>query len=165
MAAASRRAEGELPDLRRTFRLTPAKDTIAARRAAAGSMLEAVKTQKDVLARYGLDEAVLADLEQALAEYDAANARCVAARGQHVRASTRLREVGQEIVELVRVLDGLYRVRLKNDDALLAEWVTLSTVRAESKSGSSDEDQGPGPVPGGAPADGSAPGSNVRPAA
>src|SRR5689334_4405940 len=156
MAAASRRAEGELPSLRRTFRLTPTKDSIAARRAAAGSMLDAVKAQKDVLVRYGLDEAVLTDLGQALVEFDAANAHCVAARGQHVRASARLRDAGQEIVELVRVLDGLYRVRFKNDDARLAEWVALSTVRAEPKGNASNDEQGPGPVPG-APADGAAP--------
>jgi len=165
MAAASRRAEGELPSLRRTFRLTPTKDSIAARRAAAGTMLEAVTAQKDVLVRYGLDEPVLTDLEQVLAEYDAANAQCVAARGQHVRASARLRDVGREIVELVRVLDGLYRVRFKNDDARLAEWTALSTVRAESKGSASNDEQGPGPVPGAPPADGSAPGGGVRPAA
>jgi hypothetical protein len=175
MAAAARRAEGELPDLRRTLQLAPTKDTLAARRGAAGSMLEAVQARKDVLARYGLDEAVLADLEQALAEYDAANAQCAAARGKHVRASARLAGVGQEIVELVRILDGLYRVRLKHDEALLAEWYTLSTVRAESRGSSPGEEPSPGPVSsggtadgstsGGGTADGSASGGHVRPAA
>ena len=165
MAAAARRAEREIPDFPRTFRLTPTKDSMGARRGAAGSMLDAAKAQQDVLVRYGLDEGVVADLEQALAEYDAANEQCVAARGKHVRASARLRELGQEIVELVRVLDGLYRVRFKNDAAVLAEWVTLSTVRAQPKGSGPDEQQVPGPVPGGAPAEGSGPGSAVRPAA
>jgi hypothetical protein len=160
MAAAARRAEGELPDLRRTLQLAPTKDSFAARRGAAGSMLEAVQARKDVLARYGLDEAVLTDLEQALAEYDAANAQCAAARGKHVRASARLADVGKEIVELVRILDGLYRVRLKHDEALLAEWYTLSTVRAESR-GSPGEEPSPGPVSGGGTADGSASGGRT----
>ena len=70
--AAARRAEREQPDLARTFRLKPAKDTIAARRAAAGSMLEAAQTHKKVLVRYGMDESVLNDLVQGLAEFDAA---------------------------------------------------------------------------------------------
>ena len=96
--AAARRAEREQPDLARTFRLKPAKDTIAARRAAAGSMLEAAQTHKEVLVRYGMDESVLNDLVQGLAEFDAANDRCIAGRGLHVGATARLRVVGREIV-------------------------------------------------------------------
>jgi hypothetical protein len=143
--AAARRAEREQPDLARTFRLKPTKSTIAARRAAAGSMLDAAQANKEVLVRYGMDDSVVNDLVLALAEFDAANEQCIAGRGAHVGATARLQVVGQEIVELVRVIDGLNRVRFRNDEALLAEWVSMSTRRAESKGGPAEET---GPVAG-----------------
>ena len=158
--AAARRAEREQADLARTFRLKPTKDTIAARRAAAGSMLEAAQAHKEVLVRYGMDDSVVNDLVQVLAEFDAANDQCIAGRGAHVGATARLQVVGQEIVELVRVIDGLNRVRFKNDAALLAEWVSMSTLRAEPK-GNGSEEPGPGPVSTGGPPTGEA----ARPAA
>jgi len=157
LRAAARRAEREQPDLARSFRLKPTKNTIAARRAAAGSMLDAAQANKEVLVRYGLDDSVVNDLVQALAEFDAANEQCIAGRGAHVGATARLQGVGQEIVELVRVIDGLNRVRFRNDAALLAEWVSMSTLRAEPKGGSAEA---PGGAGGGAPS-----GEVTRPAA
>lgn len=155
--AAARRAEREQPDLARTFRLKPTKDTIAARRAAAGSMLEAAQANKEVLVRYGMDESVLNDLVQGLAEFDAANDQCIGGRGAHVGATARLQVAGQEIVELVRVIDGLNRVRFRNDAALLAEWVSMSTPRAVPKGSAPEESEsGSSPVSGSAPPAGEA---------
>jgi hypothetical protein len=162
LAHSARRAEREEPDLTRQFRFKPTSDSIGGRRAAAGSMLEAAQSHQDVLVRHGMDESVLNDLVQALAEFDAATERCIAGRAAHVGASARLRAVGQEIVGLVRVIDGLNRVRFKNDESLLAQWISMSTVRAAPK-GSSAE---PAPVSGGdGPAASPPAGDVTRPAA
>ena len=57
-----------------------------------------------------MDDAVVKDLIQALAEFDAISEQCTAARTAHVGASARLRALGQEVVDLVRVIDGLNRI-------------------------------------------------------
>lgn len=139
------RAEREQPDLARQFRFTPTSDSLSARRAAAASMVDAAQTHQEVLGRHGMDGSVLEDLVQALAEFDAAGERCIAGRVAHVGASARLRAVGQEIVKLVRVLDGLNRVRFKDDEALLAQWASMSSVRASPKGGPVEEPEGASP--------------------
>jgi len=139
MAHAARRAERDKPDLVRQFRLTPANDSLGARRAAASSMVDAAQTNKDVLVKHGMDESVLQDLVQTLAEYDAATQRVTDGRAAHVGASARLRALGREIVGLVRVIDGLNRVRFKNDESLLAQWISMSNVRAMPKGSSAEE--------------------------
>lgn len=160
------RAEREQPDLTRKFRYKPTSGTLGARRAAAASMVEAAQNYKEVLVRHGMEESVLDDLVRTLAGFDAASEQSIAGRAAHVGASARLRAVGQEIVGLVRVLDGLNRVRFKDDEALLAQWASMSSVRAVPRGGGAE---GAGPAPAGAMPAG-APGSSpegeiTRPAA
>jgi hypothetical protein len=57
-----------------------------------------------------------------------------AGRQAHVGARAELRAVADEIVQIVRVMDGLNRYRFKNDPNLLASWESASNVVAVPRS-------------------------------
>jgi hypothetical protein len=167
--AAARRAESAQPGLSRSFQLTPTRNSLAARRAAADSMLDAAEANKEVLVKFGLDESMVTNARGTLAECDAANDRCNAGRALHVRASAQLRNIGRQIVDVVHVLDGLYQVRFEHDPGSLAEWRSASTVQSASPGESADEspaDGGSGTGSGASPGSASGPsGDAARPAA
>jgi hypothetical protein len=147
LTSAGRRAQREQPEIQKLFRYKPAGGSFGAFRAAGASMVEAAQSHQDVLVRHGMDDAVVKDLIQALAEFDAISEQCTAARTAHVGASARLRALGQEVVELVRVIDGLNRIRFKDDDSLLAQWISLSTLRAAPRDTAADDPAGPVAAP------------------
>ena len=109
--------------------------------------------------RHGLADQVLDNLLQALDQFDAAVEQGVEGRQAHVGASAELRAVADEVVQVVRVMDGLNQYRFMNDAELLAAWESASNVagpHASSKPATDDT-----PAPGNQPAAG----GEVRPAA
>jgi hypothetical protein len=63
-------------------------------------------------------------------EFDAAVEHGSEERQAHVGASAELNAVADEIVPVVRVMDGLNRYRFMSDAELLASWESASNVRA-----------------------------------
>jgi hypothetical protein len=53
----------------------------------------------------------------------------------HVGASAGLRAVADEVVQVLRVMDGLNRYRFMNDAELLAAWDSASNVLATPRTG------------------------------
>src|SRR2546422_635962 len=82
--------------------------------AARGIAAEA-QTNKDILVKYGLAESVLENFLQALDQFDEAVEQGQQGRRAHVGASAELESVADEIVQIVRVMDGLNRYRFMND--------------------------------------------------
>jgi hypothetical protein len=66
---------------------------------------------KELLARHGLSAALLDDLVQALAQYDASVEESSLGRRDHVAARAELNAVSREILNLAELLDGLNRYR------------------------------------------------------
>jgi hypothetical protein len=88
------------------------------------------ESRRELLVRHGLVETVLQSLAQSLDELDRAVEQAIAGRRAHVGASACLDNVADEVVLIVKVMDGFNRVRFANEPGLLAEWASLSSVVA-----------------------------------
>jgi hypothetical protein len=157
LSQVARAAAREVPELAEKFVLRPRATTYLGFRTAARGMEAEAQSRKEVLVKHGLVEAVLEDLTQALDQFDAAVDSSAEGRAAHVGASAELSAVADEVVQCVKMMDGLNRYRFRRAPELLAAWESVSNVVAAPRSGTVR----PGEVPGEVPAqDG-----DVRPAA
>jgi hypothetical protein len=113
----------------------PRRHSFAAVRATAESMAAAAEQHKDALVKRGMSAMVLADLQEALWEFDAAVEQTNVGRARHIAATAKLRVVAIEIVRRVQLLDAVNRLRFEHNPELLAAWAAVSKVRATPKSG------------------------------
>jgi hypothetical protein len=141
----------EHPDLVNKFRYKPSGSTYVAHRTAARSMQAEAETHKEVLAKFGLSEAVLEVFGQLLDQFDVAVKLGSDGRAAHTGATKRLGSLAQEAGQIVRAMDARNRYRFKNDGQVLGAWINASTVLARPVAAE----------PGGEPEAG----SDVRPAA
>ena len=155
LAQVAKVAAREVPELAQKLVLRPGTTTYLAFRTAARGMAAEAQNQKEMLVKHGLAETVLDNLVQALDQFDAAVESGAGGRQAHVGASAELRAVAEEVVQIVRVMDGLNRYRFLNDPERLAAWESASNVLASPRNGT------PKPGPESAPPAG----GEVRPAA
>lgn len=134
LAQVAKIAARDVPELAQKFVFKPGTTTYLAFRTAARGMAAEAQNQKEVLVKHGLVETVLENLTQALDQFDVALERGSAGRQAHVGASAELHAVADEIVQVVRVMDGLNRYRFMNDAELLAAWDSASNVLATPRS-------------------------------
>ena len=130
LAEVAKVAAKEVPELAQKLVLKPGTSTYLAFRTAARGMAAEAESQKEVLVKHGLVESVLVDLNQSLDQFDAAVDQGTAGRQAHVGASAELNAVADEIVQIVRVMDGLNRYRSAGDGELLAAWESASNILA-----------------------------------
>lgn len=149
LAQVAKVAAREVPELAQKLILKPGTTTYLAFRTAARGMAAEAQNQKDVLVKHGLADTVLDNLLQALDQFDAAVENGAGGRQAHVGASAELMAVADEVVQIVRVMDGLNRYRFMNDAERLAAWESASNVLATPRNGTSKP----------------APGGEIRPAA
>jgi hypothetical protein len=97
-------------------------------RAVAGTMIAESQTWKELLVKYGLADTVLDSLVLSLEQFDRAIADSTDALRAHVSARAELEVLGDEVVDIVGVMDALNRFRFADDLAALAEWDTVSNV-------------------------------------
>jgi len=102
---------------------------------AAHAMLAAASPIRDQLVAAGLGETLLDELTQALAEFDAATAAETSGRRVHMTARSAMEELSQELVEQVRLLDGLLRPRIRKDPELGPPWERIHTLEGPERAG------------------------------
>ena len=132
----ARVAEGaslEQPELIRKFRLQPGNSSYQSFRTAARAMAAEAVAQKELLVRHGLSEPLLDGLVQSLDKFEEAVQQGAAGRNAHVGASAELAAVVQDVVLVVRVMDGLNRFRFAHDAESLAGWESASNVFGPSQ--------------------------------
>lgn len=122
------RAAEVAPELERRFQLTAYSASFAAFRNEARGIAAEAAAQRELLAKYGLDEMVLDDLEHQLDKFDGAFVQGDAGRRLHITATAGLIDVAADVVALVDVLGGINRLRFANDPERLAAWQSASTV-------------------------------------
>ena len=118
------------PELAAVLRYKPSGESNVDHLTAARSMLARPLTHKDVLAPYGLSDAVMEVYGQLLDEFDAAVKLGTDGRAAHTGATRRLRALALEAGQIVRAMDARNRIRFKQDPQLLGAWITASTVVA-----------------------------------
>jgi hypothetical protein len=78
---------------------------------------------------------VLESLTAGLGQFDQAVAQGAEGRRIHVGAAVELDVVGGEAVEIVKMIDGLNRVRFAGEPGLLAAWRSASNVIGPARAG------------------------------
>jgi len=112
-------------------------------------MAAEAQNRKELMVQHGLVETVLDNLVQTLDQFDAAVESGSGGRQAHFGAGAELQDVADEIVQIVRVMDGLNRYRFMNRPELLAAWESASNVLAAPKNGTPKPDPGTAPPAGG----------------
>ena len=135
LAQVGQEAAAENHELGKMFRFKPTASTFLAFRSAAGTMKDEAQAYRELLVKYGLSASVLEELVQRLEQFDAAVALGNAGRAAHMRATAELRAVSAGIGRAVRVMDGRNRQRFQQEQSLLAEWISASTVLGQPRGG------------------------------
>jgi hypothetical protein len=120
----------DLPELAQKFRLSRGTIPYRTFRTVAGSMAAEAESRREVLLEYGLDDTVLESLKRALDEFDQAVEQGNRGHLVHVGASADLDRVADEVVLIVKSMDGPNRLRFGHQSELLAAWVSASHVIA-----------------------------------
>jgi hypothetical protein len=91
-------------------------------------MLAKAESQRDLLISRGMSETLLEALTKALGEFEASLEVSRASRMAHVGARADLQAVAGEIVEQVRVLDGLVRYDFGSNPEVMGAWGSARNV-------------------------------------
>jgi hypothetical protein len=128
LARVAEAAAKEVPDLAQKFVLAREAVPYLAFRTAARGMSAEAQNRKEVLVKHGLLDSVLESLALALDQFDLVVEQGTNGRRTHVGASAELDTVAEELVQVVRLMDGLNRYRFANDSDSLAEWESTSNT-------------------------------------
>ena len=134
LARVAESAASELPDIAQKFRLTREAVPYLAFRTATRGMSAEAQNQKETLVKHGLLETVLQDLSQSLDQFDQAVEQGTVGRRTHVGASAELDALAEELVQIVRLMDGLNRYRFASDSESLASWESARSTFGPSRS-------------------------------
>ena len=91
-------------------------------------MVAEAQRQKELLVKHGLVERVLDGLRNRFRNSMQVVEQGAEGRRVHVGARADLDVVADEVVQIVRVIDGLNRFRFARDPELLAAWKSASNV-------------------------------------
>jgi hypothetical protein len=141
----------ENPELTDMFQLPSGASSNKAFQTLSRKMLEQGKAHKDVLMKHGLSERLLDDLDAALGELDASLAETVGGRQNDVLAGAELRRLSEELVRLVRMMDGINRYRFEHEPQLLVAWESAKHIVAGPQTEATDEKPAPSAGPAFAP--------------
>jgi hypothetical protein len=147
LASVAEIASVEEPELEKKFRFPADATTYLAFRAAASSMAAEAESRKELLLRHGLSEDVLNGLKAYLDQFETALEQGAAGRISRAGATAELVTVADEIVQIVKVMNGLIRIHFANQPELLAGWETASNVTATPKSSEPEPETQPSPTP------------------
>ena len=106
--------------------------------ATARRRLTDARAVQPLLAQHGLPDALLGDLEAAIAEFAATLEATNEERRKHVDAVAQFEVLFVEIGRILRVLDGHYRYALRDDRATLAVWRRIRRVVGAARDGTPD---------------------------
>ena len=123
-------ASADAPELPEKFTLPKTTQSYRAFRAAARSIEAEAMGRKELLVQHGLSETGLQGLTESLNEFDAMVQQGSDSRIAHVGASFELDDVADEVVQVVKVMNGLNYHRFARNGELWASWVAASNVVA-----------------------------------
>jgi hypothetical protein len=138
LARVAQRAAKEVPGMAQKFDLPRIPIRNLAFRTVARTMVEEAQQQKELLVKHGLVEQVLDSLGQSLDQFDEAVEQAAEGRRVHIGAAANLTAIADEVVQIVKVLDGLNRFRFATEPDLLAAWTAARNVVGPRTGGQPD---------------------------
>jgi hypothetical protein len=133
LSAVGQAAANENAELGQEFRLPRVGPNQAFVTIARG-MLEKATANKDLLAKRGMSEKLLADIDATIKSFEHTLEATRMGRRDHVGASADLRAVMAEVSEQVKVLDGVVRYRFGDNAELMGAWGSAHSVVGPSRS-------------------------------
>jgi hypothetical protein len=109
-------------DLAARFKLPATNTTNTAFITAVRGLIAAGQEQKDLLVQAGMAPTLLDELTAMVTDFEAASEAARTARRDHIGARADLEVISAELVEQVKLLDGITRYRFGNDPEMMAEW-------------------------------------------
>jgi hypothetical protein len=155
----------EDPELPQKFSFPDDATTYLAFQTAASGLAAEAESRKELLIKYGLSEDVLSDLKVNLDEFQTVVEQGAAGRLAHVGASAELITVSEEVVQVVKIMNGLVRIRFAKQDEVLAAWDSASNVFGPIRPDTKPESETTPPSDGTTPSGGTPSSGNVSPAA
>ena len=110
------------------------------------ALLAAAESQKELLVKEGMKPSLLDDLSRMVADFEAVSETARTARRDHIGARADLEVITTELLEQVRVLDGVTRYRFGNDPEVMAEWKAARQVLGVPRNGVTPPATPPGDV-------------------
>jgi hypothetical protein len=148
VATAAERAAKEMPGLDQNFDLRRIPVRNLAFQTVVTNMIEEAEQQKELLVRHGLVEDLLVGARKSLDEFGRQVDRAAEGRRLHIGARANMNAMLNEIVEIVRMFDGLNRFRFATMPDLLAAWNAASNIAGPPRAGGpADGTGGQAPVP------------------
>jgi hypothetical protein len=92
-------------------------------------MLEQARANQDVLVKHGMSATLLDELDAAVKEFDASLAETNDGKQSHVSARAEMKELCDEIMLLVGMLDGYNRYRFHRDPELIVAWESAKRIQ------------------------------------
>jgi len=99
------------------------------------AILAAGEGQRDLLVKAGMAPTLLEDLAKMVSDFEAASEAARTARRDHIGARADLEVITAELVEQVKLLDGITRYRFGNDPELMAEWKAARQLLGQARNG------------------------------
>jgi hypothetical protein len=130
LASVAQVAAVEDPDVVQKLDFPADATTYLAFRAAASGMAAEAESRKELLLKHGLSEDVLNGLRTSLDQFETAVEQGAAGRLARVGATAELVTVAEEVVQVVKVMNGLVRLKFANQTEVLAAWESASNVVA-----------------------------------
>jgi len=128
LSAVGKIAAQENLELAAEFRIPRTNATNQAFVVLVRGMLAKATELKDLLVGRGMSEQLLGDLTAALVQFEQTLEATRAALREHVGASADMKEVVAEMVQQVRLLDGLVRYRFGDNAELMGAWLSARNV-------------------------------------
>jgi hypothetical protein len=138
----------EEPEVLQKFAFPSDATTYQAFQTAASGIAAEAESRKELLLKHGLSEDVLTALKLALEQFETASEQGAAGRLAHVGATAELDVVGEQVVQIVKVMRGLVRLRFGNQPEVLAAWESASNVVATPKTEEKEGSEGTPPAGG-----------------
>ena len=128
LAGVAERAAKEVPGLVQKFDLPRVPNRNLGFSTVARTMVEEAQRHKDVLIKHGLVEQILDSLGESLDQFDEVVQHGAEGRRVHIGARANLEVAADEVVQIVKILDGYNRHRFITQPDLLAAWVAARNV-------------------------------------
>ena len=111
------------------------------------ALLAVAEGQRDLLVQGGMEPALLENLGRMVADFEAVSEAARTARRDHIGARADIEVIATELMEQVKVLDGITRYHFGNDPEVMAEWKAAKQVLGLPRNGNESS------PPTGAPSD------------
>lgn len=128
LAGVAERAAKEVPGLVQKFDLPRVPNRNLGFSTVARTMVEEAQRHKDMLIKHGLVEQILDSLGESLDQFDEVVQHGAEGRRVHIGARANLEVVADEVVQIVKILNGYNRHRFIAQPDRLAAWTAARNV-------------------------------------